>query len=158
MKRVWIGTLVVVVAIAGISTYVYTQRTPNVLASGQTVTIPHTVVIATEYASAGGCQDTGRNVRIGIPNFQLLDLAFHDAGSGISGLSLRETTKVGNSGWRNVHFDPAGGVLSLDLFAGGGGSVQCIPLVGCPCVGSSGGSIGAEVTAHYKQGLSFQVP
>lgn len=114
------------------------------------VAIPPTLVIGNLYASAGGCQDTGRTERVGIPNFQLLNLNYKDPVFGIAGVSLRETTKVGNSGVRNVKFDPAQGVLTLDIFAGGGGTVQCLPFVGCSCTNASGGSYGTEITAHYN--------
>jgi hypothetical protein len=114
------------------------------------VMIPPTLVIGNLYASADGCQDTGRTDRVGIPNSQLLDLSFADPTYKIAGVSLRETTKVGKSGVRNVKFDPAQGVLSLDIFAGGEGTTQCLPFVGCRCVGASGGSYGVEITAHYK--------
>jgi hypothetical protein len=114
------------------------------------VAVPPTLIIANLYASAGGCQDTGRTERVGIPNFQLLNLTYKDPSFGIAGLSLRETNKVGNSGVRNVKFDPAQGVLTLDIFAGGGGTVQCVPFIGCSCVGASGGSYGTEITAHYN--------
>jgi hypothetical protein len=121
------------------------------------VSLPQTVVIGNEYQSAGGCQDTGRDVRVGIPNHEYLDLAYKDPHFGIASVSLRETNKVGNSGVRNVAFDPNPGVLSFQIFAGGGGTVQCIPLVGCSCVGASGGSYGVEVTAHYKTNTHFSV-
>lgn len=114
------------------------------------VTVPPTLVVANLYQSAGGCQDTGRTERIGIPNYQLLDLGYSDPRYQIAGVSLRETNKVGNSGVRNVKFDPSQGVLSLEIFAGGGGSPEVIPFVGTTCVGASGGSYGVEVTAHYK--------
>jgi hypothetical protein len=120
--------------------------------------VPKEVVIASLYQQADGCQDTGRSVRIGIPNPELLDLSQVDsANGGISGISLRTTTKNHNSGWRNVAFDPASGVLALDLFAGGAGTKQCLPFVGCTCVGAEGGSIGAEVTAHYQPQKSLML-
>ena len=118
--------------------------------AGKAFSLPPTAVIANEYASAGGCQDTGRDVRVGIPNSQFLDLSYKDPVYQIAGVSLRETNKVGNSGVRNVAFDPQVGVLAFQIFAGGGGTTQCLPFVGCSCVGASGGSYGVEVTAHYK--------
>jgi hypothetical protein len=123
----------------------------------KTVSIPQTVVVGTEYQSAGGCQDTSRNVRIGIPNHEYLDLKYSDPTHHIAGVSLRETNKNGNSGVRNVKFDPQPGVLSFDIFAGGGGTVQCVPLVGCSCTNASGGSYGIEITAHYNPNVKLSV-
>ena len=122
-----------------------------------TISLPPTAVVDTEYQSAGGCQDTGRTVRFGIPESKYLDLNFKDPRYNIAGISVRETTKVGNSGIRNLKFDPQSGVMAFEIFAGGGGSTQCIPLVGCSCVGASGGSYGVEITAHYATSTKFQV-
>jgi hypothetical protein len=113
-----------------------------------TVTIPPTVVLATLYQSADGCQDTGRTVVIGIPTYQYLDQTFKDPKYNIPGLAFRELTKVGNSGIRDLKYEF--GNFSFLIFASGGGSVQCVPFGGCRCTGASGGSYGVEVTAHYK--------
>jgi hypothetical protein len=123
---------------------------PVLAQSPPSVKLPETAVIATQYVSADGCQATGRTVSIGIPNHEYLNLAFKDPRYNISGLSFRELTKVGDSGIRDLKFDPASGAFSFHIFAGGGGTMQCLPIVGCKCVGASGGSYGVEVTAHYK--------
>lgn len=145
MRRALIASSMVLVCAVGLFLYAKPQASKPLV-----VTVPSTLVVANLYQSAGGCQDTGRTERVGIPNFQLLDLGYADPTYKIAGLSLRETNKVGNSGVRNVKFDPSQGVLALDIFAGGGGTTQCPPFLGCSCVGGSGGSYGVEVTAHYK--------
>ena len=144
LRRILAVSLLVLGAI-GVVLYARPQATKPMA-----VSIPPTLVVANLYASAGGCQDTSRSERVGIPNFQLLDLAFKDPTYQIAGVSLSEINKIGNSGVRNVKFDPAQGVLALDIFAGGGGTVQCVPFLGCSCTGASGGSYGVEITAHYK--------
>ena len=111
------------------------------------VQLPTTVVFDNEYQSAGGCQDTGREVSITIPNADQLDLSIVDPVWHIPGITFRETTHVGNSGIRNVAI--SGNVLRYQIFAGGGGSYQGWPINGC--VGGSGGSYGVEGTAHYKK-------
>ena len=145
MRRTILAGSLLVLSAIGLVLYARPQA-----ATPMAVKIPPTLVIANLYQAAGGCQDTGRNERVGIPNFQLLDLSFKDPTYQIAGLSLTETNKIGNSGVRNVKFDPAKGVLSLDIFAGGGGTVQCPPFIGCQCTGASGGSYGLTVTAHYQ--------
>jgi hypothetical protein len=113
------------------------------------VSLPRTAVIGNEYASAGGCSDTGHEAQIGIPNSKFLDTSVQDSTWHIRGITFRETNKVGNSGIRNVSMASTDAV-KFQIFAGGGGTMQCVPLVGCSCVGASGGSYGTEVTAHYK--------
>jgi hypothetical protein len=134
-----VGWLLVLLFVAGIAT----------LLLAETASLPSTAVIGNEYQSAGGCQDTGRDVQIGIPNSARLDTSVRDNVWHLNGLTFRETNKIGNSGIRNVSM-ASPSVVKLQIFAGGGGSTQCLPFVGCSCVGASGGSYGVEVTAHYK--------
>lgn len=115
----------------------------------KSASIPQTAVIGNEYQSAGGCQDSGRDVTIGIPNAEYLDKSVTDKVWHIQGVTFRETNKNGNSGIRNVSM-ASQNAIKLNIFAGGGGTVQCLPFVGCSCTGGSGGSYGVEVTAHYK--------
>ena len=117
------------------------------MAVGQTKTqVPTAAVFDNEYQSAGGCQDTGREVNVPIPHADELDLSVVDPTWHIPGITFRETTKVGTSGIRNVSI--SGSTLHYQIFAGGGGSYQGWPVNGC--VNGSGGSYGVEVTAHYK--------
>ena len=124
----------------------------------KTVAIPSTAVIGNEYVSAGGCSDSSREPQIGIPHSELLDTSIQDPVWHIQGVTFRETNKVGNSGIRNVSLSSSK-AIKFQIFAGGGGTTQCAPLLGCSCVGASGGSYGTEVTAHYKAGtVTFSVP
>ena len=118
----------------------------NLITQAQ-VQFPTTAVFDNEYQSAGGCQDTGREVSIAIPNAGQLDLSIVDPVWHIPGVTFRETTHVGNSGIRNVAI--SGNILRYQIFAGGGGSYEGWPINGC--VGASGGSYGVEVTAHYRK-------
>ncbi len=138
------------VAVLALASFLFAQ------AKNKSVQLPPTAVIGNEYQSAGGCQDTGRQVQIGIPNVEYLDRSVVDPTWHIQGVTIRETNKVGNSGIRNVSMASAS-VVGFQIFAGGGGSTQCIPFGGCSCVGGSGGSYGVEVTAHYKT-ATFTVP
>lgn len=97
--------------------------------------LPAGVVFANEYQSAGGCQDTGREVNIAIPNADRLDLSVEDPTWHIRGTTFRETTRVGNPGIRNVSI--SGNTLRYQVFAGGGGSYEGWPINGC--VNGSGG-------------------
>jgi hypothetical protein len=142
MKKSHLGTLLSAVSIVvGLAAVL--------LAQTKTVSLPPSAVIGNEYASAGGCSDAGHQASIGIPNSQYLDTSVTDPVWHLQGLTFRETNKVGNSGIRNVSMASAS-VVTFQIFAGGGGTTQCVPLVGCSCVGASGGSYGTEVTAHYK--------
>jgi hypothetical protein len=141
VSKIHWGTLAVAVVVLGLAV--------ALLAQTKTVKLPSTAVIGNEYASAGGCSDTGHQASIGIPNSEFLDTSIKDPVWHLQGLTFRETNKVGNSGIRNVSMASAS-VVTFQIFAGGGGTTQCVPLVGCSCVGGSGGSYGTEVTAHYK--------
>jgi hypothetical protein len=143
MKRIHWGTIAVAVVVIGLAVALLAQ------AKSKSVSLPPTAVIGNEYASAGGCSDTGHEAQIGIPNSQFLDTSVQDPVWHIQGITFRETNKIGNSGIRNVSMGSAS-VVKFQIFAGGGGTMQCVPLVGCSCVNGSGGSYGTEVTAHYK--------
>ena len=108
--------------------------------------LPATVVFDNEYQQAGGCQDTGRQVSVKIPNADKLDTSVSDPTWHISGITFRATTSVGTSGIRNVRVN--GDQLQYEIFAGGGGSYVGWPVNGC--ANGSGGSYGVEVTARYK--------
>lgn len=110
--------------------------------------LPATVVFDNEYQQAGGCQDTGRQVSVAIPNFDKLDTSVVDPTWHIPGITFRATTANGKSGIRNVRIN--GGNLQYEIFAGGGGTKQGGGLFPEVCVGGTGGSYGVEVTAHYK--------
>jgi hypothetical protein len=150
MKKIAWGTFAATVAVVSLAVALLAQS------KSKTVALPSTAVIGNEYASAGGCSDAGHQASIGIPNSQFLDTSVQDPVWHIQGITFRETNKIGNSGIRNVSMASAS-VVTFQIFAGGGGTTQCIPLVGCSCVGASGGSYGTEVTAHYKT-ASFTVP
>ena len=123
----------------------------------QTAKLPKTAVIGNEYQAADGCQATGRDVQVGIPNAKYLDQSVEDPTWHIKGLTFRGTTKVGDSGVRNVSMASAD-VVKFQIFAGGGGTMECPWLLGCHCLGASGGSYGVEVTAHYvNKTLTFHV-
>jgi hypothetical protein len=107
--------------------------------------MPARLKIASVYQAADGCQDTGREVAVSIPNADRLDISYNGP---VAGIELVETTKNGNSGYRNIAF--GNGTVTFQLFAGGGGTKQNIPFVGEKCIGASGGSIGEDIYAHYK--------
>ena len=150
MKKINWGIFVVTIAVVGLAVALLAQPKSN------TVALPSTAVIGNEYASAGGCSDTGHQASVGIPNSQFLDTSVKDPVWHLQGVTFRETNKIGNSGIRNVSMASAS-VVTFQIFAGGGGTTQCVPLIGCSCVGASGGSYGTEVTAHYKT-ATFTVP
>ena len=150
MKRICV-LVSLVLAVLSLAVALFAQ------AKNKTLAIPSTAVIGNEYQSAGGCSDTAHEAQIGIPHNELLDLSVQDPVWHIQGITFRETTKVGNSGIRNVSLASAN-VIKFQIFAGGGGTTQCTPF-GCACVGASGGSYGTEVTAHYKAGsVTFNIP
>lgn len=107
--------------------------------------MPSTVVIANIWQPADGCQSTGKEFSVSIPNSDNLDLSY--AGL-VSGIEFQETTKVGDAGVRNVHF--GNGVLNCELYANGGGTSENIPVIGWKCINPTGASIGYRIIAHYK--------
>ena len=118
-------------------------------AQAQDHQLPATLVFDNEYQQAGGCQDTGRQVSVAIPNASKLDTSVTDPSWHIPGITFRATTANGNSGIRNVRVN--GDQLQYEIFAGGGGTTVGGSF-GIPksCAGATGGSYGVEVTAHYK--------
>jgi hypothetical protein len=118
--------------------------------------LPATVVFDNEYQQAGGCQDTGRQVSVKIPNADKLDAAVTDPTWHVPGITFRATTANGTSGIRNVRVN--GDQLQYEIFAGGGGT-KAGGSFGIPefCKDASGGSYGVEVTAYYKASQTAKV-
>jgi len=107
--------------------------------------MPARLKIASVYQAADGCQDTGKDMAVAIPNSDRLDISYNGP---VAGIELVETNRNGVSGYRNIAF--GNGTVTFQLYAGGGGSKQTIPLFGEKCVGATGGSIGEDIYAHYK--------
>lgn len=109
---------------------------------------PPDVAISDVFHSADGCRSTAQHFSIGIPHHERLDLTYAGV---VSGIEFRESTKVAESGYRNVSF--SGGTLAFDLFANGQGTTQCCcwPIQRCVCLGAGGASVGYKIVAHYQR-------
>lgn len=118
---------------------------PSVIEGVEIVPSIRRQVIGRPSLKAAGCQTTSQALAVTVPNPGRLDQAFRGV---VPGIELRETTRVGTTGYRDVRID--GGRLRFVLYAKGGGSRRKLPFVGQTCLDPEVASIGYEILAHYR--------
>jgi hypothetical protein len=93
----------------------------------------------------GGCGRNNRTFRVF--SRRPIDVTKVQSGQVVSGVHIRDRSRAGRAGWRNVTVAPDGLSVEFELFAEGSGSLETIPGQGRKCVHASPGGIVVDVEA-----------